>query len=250
MKKAALILATVAVFGLAVGVVIGLLGPLRGGQEHNLGAFPSHGLVAHWRFDEGEGDVVFDSTANANNGLVVGPVWKAGDWGYALSFDGVDDYISVPDNPSLNVRYQISIAAWIRYQPAKATTQALVTKRSRANKQGYALEVANGRLQLRLYDGATEYIATGDAVPADEWVHVVVTWDGATVRFYMQGELSRQETKQFKGPIAVSTQPLNIGRWVDYPTSLLWSGLIGELAIWNRALTATEVRQIYEQGMQ
>lgn len=206
------------------------------------------GLVAHWKFDEGEGDILFDDTENNNDGVVHGATWVVTKFGYALMFDGVSNYILVPDSPSLNPTHQLTLAAWIQYRPTSSPTQAILTKRDRAKKQGYALEVAGGRLRLRLYDGEVEYSATGDIVPVDEWTHVAVTWDGASIRFYLNGEISTQEPLPFSGSISPTTRAVNIGRWSDYPNKFLWAGLISEVSIWDRALTEEEIQVLYERG--
>ncbi|MCK4348903.1 MAG: right-handed parallel beta-helix repeat-containing protein, partial [Thermoplasmatales archaeon] len=73
----------------------------------------SNGLVACWHFDEGSGSIAYDSSDNDNDGIIHGATWTTGVSGKALSFDGVNDYVEVSDDDSLDITDAISIEAWI-----------------------------------------------------------------------------------------------------------------------------------------
>ena len=69
--------------------------------------------VGMWLFDEGKGDVAKDSSGNQNDGtLKNGPKWVTGKSGTALEFDGIDDYVEIPDSASLRVQ-SFTLSAWI-----------------------------------------------------------------------------------------------------------------------------------------
>ena len=72
------------------------------------------GLVGHWDFDEGPGEVARDVSGNHNHGVVQGPVWVERGTGYALSFDGVDDYVDCGHSPSLDLTSAVSLEAWVQ----------------------------------------------------------------------------------------------------------------------------------------
>src|SRR5215211_3033810 len=75
------------------------------------------GLVGHWRFDEGRTRSTADSSGNGNDGTLQGaggPDWITGILGNALRFDGVDEYVNVPNSASLGIGGDITIAAWIK----------------------------------------------------------------------------------------------------------------------------------------
>ena len=69
---------------------------------HQVKAEPPLGLISYWKFDEGSGTTAYDSVG-ANNGTVYGANWTTGKVDGALSFDGVDDYVNVPDSSSLDI---------------------------------------------------------------------------------------------------------------------------------------------------
>ena len=73
-------------------------------------------VVGRWHFDEGVGRTVFDDTIHDNDGTLYptgqGPLWVSGINSTGLSFDGIDDYVNVPDSNSLDVSKDITIEAW------------------------------------------------------------------------------------------------------------------------------------------
>jgi len=73
------------------------------------------GLVAAYSFDEGSGTSINDLSGNGNNGtLINGPTWAAGEYGSALSFDGTNDYVSIPDATSLQFGSgPFTVSAWV-----------------------------------------------------------------------------------------------------------------------------------------
>ncbi|MCI0749135.1 MAG: Ig-like domain-containing protein, partial [Nevskiales bacterium] len=87
----------------------------------------AHGLVGHWKFDEGSGTTASDSSGNGNTGTLNGPVWVPGAIGRALSFDGINDYVSIPGfNATL---LPATLTAWIKAD-ALGSCDAVVFSRS------------------------------------------------------------------------------------------------------------------------
>ena len=69
-------------------------------------------LVLHHRYDAGSGSTAVDSSGNGNDGAVQGALWSAGQSGGALWFDGVDDEVTVADDPSLDLSGDYTLSAW------------------------------------------------------------------------------------------------------------------------------------------
>ena len=84
------------------------------------------GLVGFWHFDEGSGTTVHDETNN-NQGTVHGSAWVDGRYGEGLTFDGIDDYVNVPNSPSLSVS-EYSVSLWVKNGPLLSNERVLITK--------------------------------------------------------------------------------------------------------------------------
>jgi hypothetical protein len=71
------------------------------------------GLLGHWKFDEGQGDVVSDSSDHANDGELLDAQWVKGSFGTALLFDGQGGHVSIPEITGLDGSDEMTAAAWV-----------------------------------------------------------------------------------------------------------------------------------------
>jgi hypothetical protein len=176
--------------------------------------------------------------------------------GSALSFDGIDDYVAVPDDPSLDLTNGFTVAAWI-YLAEYTEWASVVTKGGLPNGAGDANNYTihqSGPAGGGNPGWATEFghlRFTGSAplpaplpesnsiIPLNEWHFVAVTFDGTTLLFYLDGEPDGQHA--ISGPLGTNDEPLHIG--VDFPFGdEYWHGRIDELRIWSAALTSAQIR--------
>ncbi|MBI3413986.1 MAG: HYR domain-containing protein, partial [Verrucomicrobia bacterium] len=105
------------------------------------------GLVGYWKLDDGSGLSAVDSSGNGNTGtLLNGPTWTSGQFGGGLSLDGVNDYVSVNNAPSLNPSSQITLSAWIR--PSNLSVSGEII-----SKENNSLTPAQNQYFLRLQAG-------------------------------------------------------------------------------------------------
>jgi hypothetical protein len=199
------------------------------------------GLVAAYSFDAGSGPTAADASGKGNNGtLTNGPAWSAaGKFGSAIVFDGVDDSVVVPDATSLDLTTGMTLEAWVN--PSANGGWRTVLFKEQATDLVYGLYafrstgVANGQVFI----GGSERMVDAPAVtPLNTWTHLAVTYDGATLRLYSNGTQVAQVAQT--GSILASTGVLRIGG------NAIWSewfkGLIDEVRVYNRALTAAEVQ--------
>ena len=220
--------------------------------------FWNNNTVAMWHMDEGSGDKIYDVSLNCNDGnLIDGPTWVEGKYGKALKFDGEDDYVYIQTPSSLRVDYY-TVSVWIK--SSTSTDRAGVFsggyKIASNNHCGYELILnetgfarANHMTRPTGNFGAFSYQSVID----NTWHHLVVTWDGESSNFYMDGKLSRTFHVD---DIGHSYRPGPIywdGPHHDfYIGKRLWSqesyfnGIIDEVAIYNRALTKEEIKVLYE----
>jgi hypothetical protein len=245
-KKSAIKFATgLTLLTFIVGTVGALNGWFGGGGKIPEDTF-TRGLVAYWSFDEGSGNIAYDASGNGNHGTIYGAKWTQGKIGGALSFDGVDDYVRVPDSDSLDITNAITIEAWVNCGSSPAgNLRSIVRKEST-----YALRFySDGTLEGLVWIGG-RYKSSG-IVPAsiawvpNRWVHWTFTYDGSSMKIYKNGILVMGPTAQ-TGAIDKTTNDLGIGGTGTgaYP----FIGLIDEVRIYNRALSPEEIRFHYSRG--
>ncbi len=198
------------------------------------------GLVAAYSFNEGSGTLVHDLSGKANTGTLSGATWSAaGRYGGALSFNGVNNRVDVPDSPSLRLTTGMTVEAWLRPTTTNAAWRSAVLK-EQPGGLAYALysqTTANRPSGYVNTGGADVEVRAGGPLAANTWTHVAITYDGTAVRIYRAGALVA--TAPTAGPIVTAAGALRIGGntiWGEY-----FAGLIDEIRIYNRALTATEI---------
>jgi hypothetical protein len=204
------------------------------------------GPVAYWKFDEGSGTTAYDSTENNNDGTITGPTWTTGKFGTALSFDGVDDYVEVPDSPSLDITDEITLMAWVKREVSDTT---VIFKSggslSAGTGSGYKVDItADGMVAFNLRHGSSEDWLVGNTpIPAGEFAHIAVTFDGSMMRVYLNGHLDGEKAGE---PAWVNDVNVLIGHkgWrLNY-----FNGLIDDVRIYNYARTPDEIRLDYNAG--
>ncbi|MFN8061346.1 MAG: DUF6605 domain-containing protein [Vicinamibacterales bacterium] len=189
------------------------------------------GLVAAWGANEGAGTTLVDNSGHGHTGLVTNGTWTAGRFGQALAFAGSSD-ASLGD---IDVTASFTLMAWMKTHSLYAgSCGALVMKAF-----DYGLEICSGQLSARLGSGSAWSSAASAVVSnsdLDVWTHVAMTYDGVTLRLYLNGTLVSSTT----GSHATNDMPLMIGRWS--PPSEYWSGAVDEVRLYDRFLTAAEIQ--------
>ncbi len=209
-------------------------------------------LVGHWTFSEGGGTNIADSSGRGNHGTLVNAktnTWTTGMSGGALYFDGPtgagSTYVTIPNAPSLDATNAISFAAWVRCDDVGRDGPILDKEGDGQLAYWFGTFGPTGFGVLLDADGNhpwTIYDRDQGVVPQGLWAHLASTWDGTTIRHYLDGVLLA-ETTAFAGPINASTAALIIGANVPY-NSTAFKGALADLRIYNHALTAAEVRAV------
>jgi len=163
----------------------------------------------------------------------------------SLKFDGVDDYVEVPDSPSLNVSL-FTIEAWVKLDAYSEYVCPIV---DRATKDGgYSFWIGGknklpGTLMLNGGFG-NDVISCGSKVELGEWTHVVVVWDGSNVTFYNNGIPNTRSGWVFKD-IGALTIRIGNERWAW--GGQYFAGNIWQIRIYNRSLSKDEVLHLYKE---
>ncbi|MGD0028115.1 MAG: LamG domain-containing protein [Candidatus Bathyarchaeia archaeon] len=242
-KRKRLVLATVVICAV---LIAGLAILWQGGKVSEAAVLDAHpGLVGWWRFDETSGAVASDNTTNGNNGILQGsppPSWVTGKYGNALQFDGSHNYVQIPDSASLKPA-NITITAWIN--PTSVTGDTIYSKNYPICTLRYCQNTpSNPYPTFILTISGTQYeIVSSIAITYGAWNYIAATFDGTTMNLYVNGQLAATATHS--GSIGWDTTVATIAEntWGGYG-----AGIIDEVQIYNRALSATEIQADYQQS--
>jgi len=237
----------IGVTAIMLGGGVGYLGALNGwwGGGGNIPTDTfTRGLVGYWAFEEGSGTTANDASGSGNNGtLTNGPKWASGKVGGALQFDGVDDYVDAGANSSTNITGAITIEAWIYLRSYDVDYRTIVGKSA---QNWFRVEESPGNLRFYLYQGAVwKNISSTENINLNTWYHVVATYDNSTGKLFINGLDKSGASSLLGGGADSSSGILYISRSSGIGP---WDGLIDDVRIYNRALSATEIRYHYNRG--
>ena len=209
------------------------------------------GLVGYWAFDENTGTNAYDSSREGNDGTLYDanatnadgdtpPQWVSGKFGNALEFDGMDDYVDCGNDESLNFsgKNVQTIALWLypRVIPGDVVS---IAKRNNyqiyINGSGYVYYDSFG-------DAFTSFHSTSALTPS-KWYHVVAVADGSNAKIFIDG--TENGVQSIRGNFTDDGNNLLIGGYSGY----YFNGTIDEVKIFNRSLTAQEIRAEYLLGL-
>ncbi|MDX6439390.1 MAG: hypothetical protein QOF45_1973, partial [Gaiellaceae bacterium] len=200
------------------------------------------GLVGAYSFDATSGTSVADSSGSGNTGTLSGPVWTAGKTGNALSFDGINDWVTIADAASLDLTSGMTLEAWVKPTAKDDIWRTVVTKETRGNLTYGLFSNSDTRQPVGIStigSSALQSIVRGTGpTAAGAWTHLATTYNGATLRLYANG--AQVASQAVTGAMANSAGALRIGGnaiWAEW-----FSGQIDDLRIYNKALTAAQVK--------
>ena len=201
------------------------------------------GLVAYYSFDEGKGAVVRDRSGKGNHGEIRGGAKRVQRGkGYALRFDGQNDYVDCGKRASLDIGTEGSVALWCYVESPQG---GLVNRSSGGGWPDQRLVIVvrpENRILSALADGKQRQVIYYGKAELNCWVHLAMTWDRDDVTIYRNGRSiwsgRREVTPKARGI------PLKLG-WSQGFGKQFFHGLIDEVRIYSRALSEAEVRYHY-----
>jgi chitodextrinase/nitrogen fixation protein FixH len=195
-------------------------------------------LVAAYSFDEGSGINVSDLSGHGNNGTLANATWTtAGKFGKALVFNGATSLVTIPDSPTLRLTTGMTLEAWVNPSVVNTGWKDIVYK----GNDNYYLEGATSSnvpmIGITIGTSHAEVFgATG--LPANTWTFLAATYDGANLRFYING--TQVASQSHTGDILTSSNPLQIGG--DSIYGQFFQGTIDEVRVYNTALTNGQIQ--------
>ncbi|KRF41857.1 LamG-like jellyroll fold domain-containing protein [Paenibacillus sp. Soil787] len=200
--------------------------------------------IAQLKFDETSGTTATDATGSGWNGtLVGGPLWAAGKSGNAVSFDGTNDYVSLPSSVVSSAN-TATFAAWVNlsavsnwmrifdFGSGTSTYMFLSPKNGANGKIRFAIKVNNSSEQI--IDGQS-------ALPTGGWHHVAVTLNGATGTLYVDGAQVGSNTTMTLKPSDMGATTQNWIGHSQFSTDPYLNGRVDDFRIYARALTSSEI---------
>ena len=161
-----------------------------------------------------------------------------------LDFDGVDDYVNVPNaSQTISGSSAISLTGWF-YDNALAYGQGMMGFRNTA-AGFYMIQLNNGSIECRFNNSSNvlyEYVAPDYTTVPQVWQHFAWVYDGSTIALYVNGNLSGSAAAS--GTITSTTTPFAIGKSILSGFNFVYNGRIDEVSVWNKALTQTEIQDI------
>lgn len=161
---------------------------------------------------------------------------------YGMSFDGVDDYLEIPDIAAIRPSPTFTIACWLFPESSSGQPQTVIEKRTPA-QNGYIIrfDPVTGRLHFRLQNGPLlSVFSSNDSLPAHQWSHLAMVVNGTTVSIYINGVLDHSLTYTGGIELTIGT-PVRVG---GGPGSWDFKGIVDALVHWKIALTPSEVSEL------
>lgn len=246
------LLVVISIIGLLASVVLVSLnsarakGQVAAGLQLDSNIYQTTGvnLVGEYKFTDGSGSTLTDSSGNHYNGVLInGPTWVNGDTptgaGYSLKLNGASQYVNVSGIP-LNFN-NITVTAWIKENQVTGSNQTFVIASTGNVYGGFLRDDGAGHYEWDVYSNA-EYNLYVPIASYNQWHFLAGTYDGTTQTIYIDG------TKAASRSLSVNTSPttnLAIGACDFCGPGQFTYGQIAEVRVYSSALTAARIQNIY-----
>ncbi len=227
--------------------------------DKQIGLFKASSLdpVAYWKFDEGYGTAVNDSSGNGMTGTLgtgsSAPAWQAKEYCISekcLRFDGSEDYVQRADNAALDIESELSISLWIKPTTLNGGTYyTLVYKGNSTNEANYYLQLYGDELNFGNYQAGWKGTATTDAnIPTNQWTHVAMTYSDASddIDFYVNGILKSDNEQDHDMVLSGNNQPFYLGS--SAAELEFYKGFLDEVRIYSYVRTPDQIKMDFQGG--
>lgn len=207
-----------------------------------------------WRFDETSGTNAVNSAGSGYGGQLINMAtnaWTSGKLGNALTFDGTNDYVKVPQSPAIITNRQFTVSAWAYLEDLvpdgyPAIMGDMGTDYCGSWYAGFLLAADKSIPGPWAYGGDCQNILLFDYVYSmlDRWTHVVLTDNGTSACLYLDGQLRTTQ----EAPFSPAQQPeLLIGKAIlPGGTAMLWQGKLDDMRLYKSVLSSNAVATMYD----
>lgn len=192
------------------------------------------------QFSDLDGNMITDVTSMESNFVRGITVYEPKVDAEVLDFDGMNDYVLVPDDDRLDPNH-LTFEAWLR--PTDLSDFPQVINHSNDQMGWYVQLFNNGTVWFDLGNNSTQIAhTTKSLIKTDEWQHLAISYDGGQAKFFINGIL--EETIPLNAPVTNYTGDLILGRW-GQSNIQFYEGQMDEVRIWNIARTEQEILTNY-----
>lgn len=202
------------------------------------------GLIGCWAFHLAGGRKLVEISGRARDGAFTNEAsWVPGmEGGWAVKFDGTNDSISGTGCP-LDQAAQATVAFWMRTTAASDSKYIVSLPLVSSGSNGVDFRTATTTLRT-IVTSNTSQVDVGDSTAFADgaWHHVCTTYDNSNVRFFRNGV--EKGSAALNGAVNIQNDgEFNFGRFGSF--GAYWDGQLADVRIWNRALSAAEVRSLW-----
>ncbi len=208
------------------------------------------GLLGHWRFEEGQGDLAVDSSGNENDGDIWNADWVKGRFGTALAFDGQGAYVSIPEITGLDGSDEMTVEAWVWWEGTGKYPN--IISGGTWSPGGFLMFVNDNQCTFRM--GRPGFSASNNReqwreissqllapFAMGQWYHLAATFKRPVIKTYVNGRPVGSANWDY--PVGHKGD-LVIGKWGG---AVSHKGLIDEVRVFNRALEADEIASVFKE---
>jgi len=208
---------------------------------------PTNGLVGLWPFNGNTNDI----SGNNNNGINNGATLTTDRFGIsnnAYSFNGTSNYINVPNSTSLQFNGELTISAWVNASSLPSPVSYWFSKGADGwTPYSWVSSVAHpGDLAtVSIFNDNNQTTSATSLTPVElnKWIHLVFTFDGSYAKCYFNGKLESSVASSYT--TFSNIYDLKFGKRFTSGLPYFWNGKLDDFGIWNRALTDTEITNLY-----
>ena len=205
----------------------------------------SSSLIGHWNFNEGSGNIAYDSSGNGNEGMVLNAAWIQSEGRRGLDFNGSSSTVTIPGSAFEGIDDQVSIAMWTYGDPSLPSQNSVFFARDSSN--GRVLNIHLPFEDSQIFWDAPDRVSklATEAEFEGSWTHWVFTKDATSgvMNIYRNGTLFHSEENRF-----ATIGEITLGSIGSQFNGRYWDGMIDEVRLYNVALTANEITKLFEDG--
>ncbi|MDP4009580.1 MAG: DUF2341 domain-containing protein [Candidatus Shapirobacteria bacterium] len=217
------------------------------GGSNQSGDFLSNGLVGYWKMDEGVGTTTADSSGNGNTGTLSGATWSSGKFGIGTSFGSVNSNVSLGSSANLNTGNYFTLSGWYKFNSFKSENY-FYNRNGQSGTSGFHIvwmAGASSEIRYQYANGSTYNTLNSNSLSwnINQWYFISVVHDlnAKTINFYRDG-VNVGTASYTNTALPVSSGTAFLG---GYQGDNRFDGSIDDLRIYNRALSPSEVSQLY-----